>query len=61
MSLYTNDPSARNRASATLRLPNPDPLTMDFAARRIATRYNVSPGLAAIVAELIASSLGDRR
>jgi hypothetical protein len=47
--------------AAAVRLPNPDPLTMAYAARRIATRYNVGLPLARIVAELIGASLEARQ
>jgi hypothetical protein len=53
--------TARKRASLAKRLPNPDPLTLRYAARKIATRYNVGLPMAALVAELINTSLGDRR
>jgi hypothetical protein len=51
-------PDARNRAPT---LPSPDPARMDYAARRIAARYNVGFPLARIVAELVSTSLGERR
>jgi hypothetical protein len=49
-----------NPISMAERLPNPDPRTMDYAARRIATRYNVGLPLARVVAELIGASLEAR-
>jgi hypothetical protein len=61
MALYTNDLSARNRISATNRLPNPDPLLMDLATRRIASRYSVSLAHARVVAELVSASLVEVR
>jgi hypothetical protein len=57
----THDPAARNPATAVERLPNPDPLTMDYAARKIASRYNVTAALARVVAELVGASLENRR
>lgn len=59
--VYPRIIAARNPASAAMRLPNPDPPTMDCAARRIATRYNVGFPLARVVAELIGASLENRR
>lgn len=53
--------AARNGLSATHRLPYPDPLAMDYATRRIATRYNVGMPLARIVAELVSASLAKGR
>jgi hypothetical protein len=46
-----------NRAPAATRLPNPDPFTIDYASRHIERRYNVSPGMAKIVAELVAAAV----
>ena len=42
------------------RLPNPDPSTMDYAARRIASRYSVSLAHARVVAELVSTSIEAR-
>ena len=56
-----NDLASRNRLSAANRLPNPDPLLMDYAARRISRRYNVGPALARVVAELVSASVEVRR
>jgi len=53
----SNNHASRNRN----RLPNPDPLLMDYAARTIERRYNVSPGMAKIVAELVTASLEARQ
>jgi hypothetical protein len=50
-----NDPSARNRASAAYRLP--DHASLMLAARQIERRYNTSPGMARIVAELVGASV----
>jgi hypothetical protein len=54
MTLYTKL-SARNRASATSRLP--DHATLTMAARTIERRYSTSPGMALIVAELVAAAV----
>jgi hypothetical protein len=54
-------PTARNRASAVNRLPSPDPLLMAYATNRIVRRYGVSASMARIVAELVSTSLADRR
>jgi hypothetical protein len=51
-----NDLASRNRLSAAKRLPNPDPLLLDRHTRLIASRYNVSPGMARIVAEMVGAS-----
>jgi hypothetical protein len=53
----SNSHASRNRN----RLPNPDPLLMDYAARTIERRYNVSPGMAKIVAELVTASIEARQ
>ena len=53
-----NKPAPRLGASATIRLPSPDPSTLAYAARTIERRYNVSPGMARIVAELVGASIG---
>jgi hypothetical protein len=60
MALYTTSGPC-NRAYAANRLPNPDPLLMDYAARTIERRYNVSPGMARIVAEMVSTSLVEVR
>jgi hypothetical protein len=60
MSLYTTF-SPRNRATAANRLPIPDPLLMDFATRRIASRYSVNLTHARLVAEMVASSIVEAR
>jgi hypothetical protein len=52
-----NNHASRNRN----RLPSPDPLLMDYAARTIERRYNVSPGMAKIVAELVTTSIEGRQ
>ena len=54
-------PAACNQASAANRLPSPDPLLMAYATNRIVRRYGVSVSMARIVAELVHTSLGDRR
>jgi hypothetical protein len=61
MALYTNDLSTRNRAPAANRLPIPDPLLMDFATRRIASRYSVNLTHARLVAELVNASIVEAR
>jgi hypothetical protein len=48
-----------NRVSAANRLPDHTPLMM--AARTIERRYNVSPGMAQIVAELVGASIKARQ
>ena len=53
MSNLSNNHASRNRN----RLPNPDPLLIDYAARTIERRYNVSRGMAKIVAELVTTSI----
>ena len=53
----SNSHASRNRN----RLPNPDPFLMDYAARTIERRYNVSPGMAKIVAELVTASIEARQ
>jgi hypothetical protein len=58
MAYLTEFLESRKRAP---QLPNPDPLTMDYAARRIATRYNVSAGMARVVAELVGASIAECR
>jgi hypothetical protein len=45
------------KASAANRLPNPDPLTLDRAARQISGRYGVSLAHARVVAELAAAAV----
>jgi hypothetical protein len=52
-----NNHASRNRN----RLPNPDPLLMDYAARMIERKYNTSPGMAKIVAELVTASIESRQ
>jgi hypothetical protein len=52
-------PTARKRASN--RLPSPDPLLMAYATNRIVRQYGVSVPMARIVAELVSTSLVDRR
>ena len=58
MNSLLNTPGNRNPAH---RLPTPDPLTMAYAARRIAARYNVSDSMARLVAELVGNSIGGQR
>jgi hypothetical protein len=53
--------AARNRASAANRLPSPDPLLMAYATNRLVGRYGTSIPMARIVAEMVYTSLGDRR
>jgi hypothetical protein len=61
MSFLTHKPAPFNRVSATNRLPSPDPFTLDYARRHIERRYNVSPGMARIVAELVNASIVEAR
>ena len=51
----------RKRAPIANRLPSPDPLLMAYATNRIVRQYGVSVPMARIVAELISTSLVDRR
>jgi len=60
MAIYTTGIAPRNRAPAN-RLPIPDPLLMDFATRRIASRYSVNLPHARLVAELVTASIGEAR
>jgi hypothetical protein len=53
--------ATRKRAPIANRLPSPDPLLMAYATNRIVRQYGVSQPMARIVAELISTSLGDRR
>jgi hypothetical protein len=55
MAYLPHKPAAFNRASAANRLPDHTSLMM--AARTIERRYNTSPGMARIVAELVASAV----
>jgi hypothetical protein len=48
-----NNYASRNRN----QLPSPDPLLMDYAVRTIERRYNVSRGMAKVVAELVTASI----
>jgi hypothetical protein len=59
MALYTTALSARNRDSAANRLP--DHASLMLTARTIERRYNVSPGMAQIVAELVGASIEARQ
>jgi hypothetical protein len=54
-------PADRNRRPAANRLPSPDPLLMAYATNRIVRQYGVSVPMARIVAELVNTSLVDRR
>ncbi len=54
-------PAARKRAPAANRLPSPDPLLMAYATNRLVRQYGVSIPMARIVAELVNTSLVDRR
>jgi hypothetical protein len=49
------------RKRALNRLPSPDPLLMAYATNRIVRQFGVSVPMARIVAELISTSLVDRR
>jgi hypothetical protein len=53
--------AARKRAHVANRLPYPDPLLMAYATNRIVRLYDVSLPMARIVAELVSTSLVDRR
>jgi hypothetical protein len=59
MSFYTTALRTRNRASAANRLP--DHHSLMLAAGVIQRRYNTSPGMALVVAELIGASSGEAR
>jgi hypothetical protein len=54
-----NDLRPRNRASATKRLP--DHAGLMLAAGAIQRKYNVSPGMALVVAELVGASIEARQ
>jgi hypothetical protein len=60
MPLYTTF-SPRNRAHAADRLPVPDPLLMDLATRKIASRYSVNLTHARLVAEMVNASIVEAR
>jgi hypothetical protein len=53
--------AARKRTPAANRLPSPDPLLMAYATNRIVRQFGVSVPMARIVAELVSTSLVDRR
>jgi hypothetical protein len=53
--------ASRKRAPVANRLPSPDHLLMAYATNRIVRRYGVSVPMARIVAELVSTSLVDRR
>jgi len=53
--------ATRKRAPAANRLPSPDPLLMAYATNRIVRQFGVSVPMARIVAELVSTSLVDRR
>jgi hypothetical protein len=55
MSPYTTALSTRNRASAANRLP--DHHSLMLAAGVIQRRYNTSPGLALVVAEMVQAAV----
>jgi hypothetical protein len=55
MTYVTEFPVSRKRAPAANRLP--DHTSLMLAARTIERRYNVSPGMARIVAELVATAV----
>jgi hypothetical protein len=59
MTLYPNYSSARKRTSTADRLPDHSSLMM--TARTIERKYNTSPAMALVVAELVSTSLVDRR
>ena len=52
---------SKARKRALNRLPSPDPLLMAYATNRIVRQYGVSVAMARIVAELVSTSLVDRR
>jgi hypothetical protein len=58
----TNVPESLTvRKRALNRLPSPDPLLMAYATNKIVRQYGVSVPMARIVAELVSTSLVDRR
>ena len=58
----TNVPEySKTRKRALDRLPSPDPLLIAYATNRIVRQYGVSVPMARIVAELVSTSLVDRR
>jgi hypothetical protein len=54
-----NDLASRNMASAANRLP--DHISLMLAAGVIQRKYNVSPGIAQIVAEIVGASIEVRQ
>ena len=50
-----------NRHPADHRPSGLRPQTLTYAARRLAKRYNVSPGMARVVAELVSTSFNEVR
>lgn len=54
-----NDLASRNRRSAANRLP--DYTSLMLAAGVIQRKYNVSPGMAQIVAEMVGASIEARQ
>jgi hypothetical protein len=54
-----NDLSTRNRAPAANR--RPDHSALMLAARQIERKYNTSPGMALVVAELVGASIEARQ
>jgi hypothetical protein len=59
MTIYTTSPSTRNRAPAANRLLDHSALML--AARQIERKYNTSPGMALVVAELVGASIEARQ
>ena len=57
----TNVPESLTARKRAPRLPSPDPLLMAYATNRIVRQYGVSVPMARIVAELVSTSLVDRR
>ena len=55
MTYLTELPVSRKRAPAANRLP--DHTALMLAARTIERRYNTSPGMALVVAEMIGASI----
>jgi hypothetical protein len=55
MTLLPHKPAVFNRPSATSRLP--DHAGLMLAARTIERRYNTSPGMALVVAEMVQAAV----
>jgi hypothetical protein len=59
MTYLAHRPAFFNRASAAHRLP--DHSSLMLAARTIERKYNTSPGMALVVAELVTASIEARQ